>query len=111
SVRFDTPSKAPSPAVVSALSNVPVQAMEQGKTFASPASHLDRQQGTGGSPWAQLREEFYAARKLPLVSAFWGVNFLDRAEAVVEKAAEERKLGHAVDGQPIAAVLASALVV
>lgn len=64
----------------------------------------------GGSiPLVCLRDAYRAAIDRSEVVNFWGDEFIKGASKCLDEAVEKRRFNHAVDGQPIAAVIATSI--
>jgi hypothetical protein len=63
----------------------------------------------GSSPLECLRDDYHAAVSRSEVASFWGADVLDAASRSLDEAVEKRRFNHAVDGQPIAAVIATSI--
>ena len=108
-VPFDDPSKNPSCQVLSELTKVVLpEAVPAGRVFVDDAE-TPQPRADGRSQLSLLQDEFRARSKSRLNQNFWGAKFLKNSEAVLDEAVERRRFRHAVDGQPISAVLATGL--
>lgn len=70
---------------------------------------IGRSEVSSDSVWDCLREEYQGARSAPLSKEFWGDRFLSEADSALYGAIERRRFRHAVDGQPVAAVILTSL--
>lgn len=109
--RFDSESKSPSKEVRERLVRGPLSLdVTPGRSFfrAPPASALSEGAGTQ-SVWGLLEAAYQAACDVAMVNEFWGAEFLGTAGDILSDAVRARSFRHAVDGQPISAVLATAM--
>lgn len=56
-----------------------------------------------------LYADFQESKKKPFAKDFFGKDFINKSELIIESAIENKKFSHAIEGQKIAAIIASGL--
>lgn len=106
-LRFDSKKKDMTPERRSLLKDLDLSfAVPAGRSFIEPGAAMSSDKG-GPSPLECLREEYRAAIQRPGIVSFWGAEFIRDASRSIDEAIEKKRFNHAVDGQPIAAVVAT----
>lgn len=110
---FDLPKKTPSSAIRQALIDVEIDsAANPGGVYGvGYSSDLSTDKGKAGRAIDFLKSEFEACLNYDFVQSFLGTKYIADAESIMTEAAKNGGFQHAIEGQPVAAVLAAGLFV